>query len=71
MELVEGETLRKTIYREQVDSGAFDEGIFALLRKRGNTWRIVAYNYGATDVPWLEWSTEHNAPKSLFPFPKE
>lgn len=62
---------RKTIYHDAVESGAFDEGIFALLRKRGNTWRIVAYSYGATDVAWLEWSSEHNAPKSIFPFPKE
>lgn len=57
----------KTIYREQVDSGAFDEGIFALLRKRGDTWRIVAYSYGATDVAWLDWDSQYNAPKAIFP----
>jgi hypothetical protein len=58
---------RKTPYRDAVDSGAFDNNIFALLKKTGGKWTVVTYAIGCTDVCYLEWQTDHKAPKAIFP----
>ncbi len=58
---------RKTRYREAVAAGAFDNGVSALLRKRGGRWRLLTYVLGATDVPWEGWPKRYGAPRRLFP----
>lgn len=57
---------RGTVYQEAIDAGAFDDGIVALLRKRGARWQVVEYVVGATDVPYVEWDTQHGAPSAIF-----
>ena len=57
---------RGTVYQTAVDAGAFDDGIVALLRRRGGKWRVVKYVIGATDVPYAEWDKEYKAPSAIF-----
>lgn len=55
-----------TRYQAAIDAGAFDDGIVALLRKSGNEWQVVQYVIGATDVPYVEWDKEYQAPSAIF-----
>lgn len=55
-----------TVYQDAVDSGAFDDGIVALLRKVKGKWTVVQYVIGATDVPYVDWDKEYRAPRGIF-----
>jgi hypothetical protein len=55
-----------TVYQDAVDSGAFDDGIVALLRKVKGKWIVVQYVIGATDVPYVDWDKKYRAPKGIF-----
>jgi len=55
-----------TVYHDAVDSGAFDDGIVALLHKVNGKWKVVQYVIGATDVPYVDWDKEYRAPKGIF-----
>ena len=57
---------RGTGYQEAIDAGAFDDGVVALLRRRGGKWQVVKYVIGATDVPYVEWDKEYRAPAAIF-----
>ncbi|HEU4389117.1 MAG TPA: hypothetical protein VFV34_15050 [Blastocatellia bacterium] len=57
---------RGTPYQEAKKAGAFDDGICALLNKKGDAWRVVVYVIGATDVPYVEWDKEYKAPPEIF-----
>ena len=57
----------RTRYADQVESGAFDNNFFALLKKTGGKWKITKYAIGCTDVCYLDWWRIHKAPKSIFP----
>lgn len=57
----------KTRYADQVDSGAFDNSFFALLRKTGGKWKVTHYLIGCTDVCYLDWWRRYKAPKAIFP----
>ena len=58
---------RGTEYEEAIEQGAFDDGIYALLRKqRGAKWRVIVYNIGATDVVWSTWDYQYKAPRAIF-----
>jgi hypothetical protein len=57
---------RGTVYQAAIDAGAFDDGIVALLRKRGGKWQVVRFVIGATDVPYAEWDKEYHAPPAIF-----
>ena len=57
----------KTKYADQVDSGAFDNNFFALLRKTGGRWKVAHYLIGCTDVCYLDWWSRYKAPKAIFP----
>jgi hypothetical protein len=56
-----------TVHEEAIREGAFDGGIFALLRKREGKWTTVRFIIGATDVPYVDWPSEFKAPASIFP----
>ena len=58
----------RTKYAEQVDTGAFDNNFFALLRKTGGKWRVTTYLIGCTDVCYADWWRRHRAPKAIFPY---
>ncbi len=55
-----------TIHEEAIREGAFDGGIFALLKKTDGEWETVEYIIGATDVPYVDWPTEFKAPAAIF-----
>jgi hypothetical protein len=59
---------RKTIYWEAVKSDAFDNNVFALLRRTAGTWRVVTKAIGCTDVCYADWWRTHKAPKAIFPY---
>jgi hypothetical protein len=59
---------RRTPYEEARRAGAFDNNIFALLRKSGGRWKVVKYAIGCTDVCYLDWWRRFKAPKQVFPF---
>jgi hypothetical protein len=57
---------RGTPYQAAIKAGAFDDGICALLNKKGDTWRVEVYVIAATDVPYVEWDREYKAPSEIF-----
>ncbi len=57
---------RGTPYQTAIGAGAFDDGIVALLRKRGGKWQVVKYVIGATDVPYVDWDRRYHAPSAIF-----
>lgn len=59
---------RKTVYWDAVDSGAFDNNFFALLRKSGGKWRVVIKAIGCTDVCYADWWSRYKVPKAIFPY---
>jgi hypothetical protein len=58
----------RTKYADAVDSGAFDNNIFALLKKSAGKWKVVTHLIGCTDVCYATWWKDHRAPKALFPY---
>jgi hypothetical protein len=59
---------RNTPYRDAVDSGAFDNNFFALLKKTGGKWKVIVYAIGCTDVCYVSWWKDYKAPKAIFPY---
>ncbi len=57
---------RGTVHEEAIREGAFDGGIFALMRKTEGQWTTVRYVIGATDVPYVDWPLETGAPAVIF-----
>ncbi len=58
----------RTKYAEAVDSGAFDNNFFALLRKTAGKWKVTTYAIGCTDVCYVDWWRRYRAPKAIFPY---
>ena len=57
-----------TEYQEAIDSDAFDNNFFALLKKTGGKWKVTTYAIGCTDVCYLTWWKDYKAPKAIFPY---
>ena len=57
---------RGTIYADAVDSGAFDNNFFALLKKAGGRWKVTKFAIGCTDVCYEDWWRRYGAPKAIF-----
>lgn len=58
----------RTKYADAYNSDAFDNNIFALLKKSAGKWRLVTHLIGCTDVCYATWWKEYRAPKALFPY---
>jgi hypothetical protein len=56
-----------TDYQKRINVDAFDNNIFALLKKTGGKWKVVTYMIGCTDVCYLPWAKDYKAPKAIFP----
>lgn len=56
---------RLTKYQEFIDSGDFEDNIFALLKKTNGKWRVVTYMMNCHDVCYLEWDKQYKAPKAI------
>ena len=59
---------KNTPYAEQEETGAFDNNIFAVLKKTGGKWKVVTYAIGCTDVCYAIWWKDYKAPKAIFPY---
>lgn len=58
----------RTRYADAIKYGAFDNNIFALLKKTSGKWRVVTHQIGCTDVCYAIWWRQFKAPKDLFPY---
>lgn len=58
----------RTKYAEQVDTGAFDNNFFAVLKKTAGKWRVTHYAIGCTDVCYADWWRRYRVPKAIFPY---
>ena len=56
----------RTVYKDAIEAGAFDDGIVALLHNVNGKWRVIQYVIGATDVPYVDWDKKYHAPKAIF-----
>lgn len=59
---------RKTKYRDAVKDGMFDDNVHALFQKTGNTWKVVTWGIGNTDVPYGGYWKQYGAPKAIFDY---
>lgn len=57
-----------TPYQEAIDADMFDNNFFAILKKTGGKWKVVAYAIGCTDVCYAGWWKQYKAPKAIFPY---
>ncbi len=55
-----------TKYQEFIDSGDFEKGLYALLKKTDGKWNVVTYMMNCHDVCYLGWEKEYKAPKAIF-----
>ena len=58
----------RTQYADQLDSGAFDNNFFAILKKTAGKWKVINYAIGCTDVCYADWWRRFKAPKAIFPY---
>ncbi len=59
---------KNTPYQEAINSDAFDNNYFALLKKNGGKWKVVTFAIGCTDVCYATWWKDYKAPKAVFPY---
>jgi hypothetical protein len=57
-----------TPYAQAATYGAQSDGISALFKRTGSTWRIVTKAIGCTDVCYVDWWKRYKAPKAIFPY---
>jgi len=57
-----------TPYAQAANYGAQSDGISALFKRTGSTWRIVTKAIGCTDVCYVDWWKRYKAPKAIFPY---
>lgn len=58
----------KSIYKDEVAEGMFDNNFFALLKKVGGKWKVITHAVGCTDVCYIGWDKAYKAPKAIFPY---
>ena len=58
----------KTNYAAAVESGAFDNNFFALLKKTSGKWRVVTDSIGCTYVCYAGWWSRYKSQKKVFPY---
>jgi hypothetical protein len=54
-----------TRYQKFIDSGDFEDNLFALLKKTNGKWRVVTYLMNCHDVCYLDWDKRYKAPKAI------
>lgn len=54
-----------TRYQTFIDSGDFEDNLFALLKKVNGKWRMVTYMMNCHDVCYIDWDKRYKAPKAI------
>lgn len=54
-----------TKYQKLINSGDFEDNLFALLKKTNGKWQVVTYMMSCQDVCYLEWDKKYKAPKAI------
>jgi hypothetical protein len=54
-----------TKYQAFIDSGDFEDNLFALLKKVNGKWRVMTYMMNCHDVCYLDWDKKYKAPKGM------
>lgn len=54
-----------TKYAGMIEQQAFDEHVFALLKKVGGRWRVLEHEIGRTDYIGDEWVAKYGVASSL------
>jgi hypothetical protein len=57
---------RGTPYQRCREKGQCDDWIVALLRRKGEAWVVVTYEFGCTDVCYYDWKEKYTAPPGIF-----
>ena len=57
---------RGTEFQREVEDGAFEDQVVALLRSEANNWEVTKWGFGGTDVYWLHWDKTYGAPSEIF-----
>lgn len=61
---------KRTIYQKAIDEEMFDNNFFAVMKKSGKQWTVITYAIGCTDVCYMTWAEDYNAPKAIFALPE-
>ncbi len=56
-----------TPYQKEVDADVFGNTVCALLHQQADIWKVIDFDLGATDVPFVDWDKKYKAPASIFP----
>jgi hypothetical protein len=59
---------KNTPYAKDAKYGIQSDGVSALYRRSGKSWRIATYAIGCTDVCYADWWKRYKAPKAIFPY---
>lgn len=54
-----------TGYQKFIESGDFEDNLYALLKKTKGKWRVVTYQMNCHDVCYLGWDKKYKAPKAI------
>jgi hypothetical protein len=55
----------KSKYQQENAEGVFDGEGEALLRRRGDEWKLLEWRFGASDTEVPIWFEKHGAPSAL------
>jgi hypothetical protein len=60
-----------TSLAERAELGVLDGdgATVALLKNENGTWTVLEHAIGPTDVPWIEWASEHGVPPDILGLP--
>ncbi len=55
---------------KQGNEGMIDEVLLGLVQKSDDAWVLLAFSFGSTDAPFIDWSEQFQIPMQLFFDPK-
>lgn len=61
----------RTKYYDAWKDGFFTDYMCVLLHKENGSWQVIDFAIGPTDVPYVTWWRDHNAPKAIFDYFEE
>jgi hypothetical protein len=56
-----------TPYAKAYQNRQYGPGVFALLKREGDYYKVVAMKHGALEIPFACWWKEYQTPKTIFP----